>query len=236
MGDDQSMWLRLLEPLSPPLLAVFEPEQARDLEVTAALLRRSGQLQAEPAENAEQLLRVSGEFLDSKVVQRAADKLQGGAQLGIADWLLFSYLAAFVELLSSGWDGFYDPIFSAYPQLGQRMTEAFRMARSVPYEDGLARLEADWRTPTEDPRFDAAAVAFIGACTSIRKYGTIPLYERVSSLLVLDGEFLVVYLAAACLRLPGASDRVDIATWDDTQYACLSLLDNFKDLPGSSWG
>jgi hypothetical protein len=108
--------------------------------------------------------------------------------------------------------------------------------RKLPFSEGLQNLAKGWAEPGINNKYDIAALVYIRSCALINIYGEASLYEKVANNLEFDKKFLLVFLAAACLKVDGVASIIDISTWSDSQYACMFMMDTFHFLPGTSWG
>ncbi|MBD2766823.1 hypothetical protein IC235_02825 [Hymenobacter sp. BT664] len=232
------MWTRVLNLIHVDLtISLADQMKAQRLERIYQLLKYAESIQSEPAETAPMLLHTVEQFLqEEQIILGLGNKLKTDAEISVDEWLLLSYLIMLREVLESGWEQFYRIIFSVYPELGQCVEKVRFFLKKLPFSEGLQKLANGWAEPGIDNKYDLAALIYIRSCTLIDIYWQRSVYEKVSNFLDLDKSFLLVFLAAACLKIDGIASKTDISTWSDSQYACMFMMDTFHFLPGTSWG
>jgi hypothetical protein len=231
------MDIRLLRLVHGQILPQIGDAEATRLEQIFQLVRSTGYVQTEPDSMASELLeRLRASDRLEQFVVEIRRKIQGGNELAVADWLLLSYLATFKRVLEDQWDAIYTAIFEHYPALGGEINRVKALVEGIPFAAAVTLLEKYWDDNGKSPRFQMVALTYVTACGLITIFGGSRLYDKASECLALDKEFLVVILAGACFKVPAIAARVDIGTWTDSQYACMSVLDNFADLGETAWG
>lgn len=226
--------LRLVHGQIVPRVADTE---ARQLDQLFQLLRCTCDLQSEPGATASELLARLQAFDElTEPILKLRRNIESGRRLAVEDWLFLAYLATFKFVLRDRWDDCYIIIIDAYPALGERIKRVLAFIEDIPFAAGTALLEKDWDVNGKEPGFEMIALTHVRACGLIGVLGGSRLYERVSECLTYEKEFLLVVLAAACFKVPAIASQVDIGTWSDSQYACMSILDNFVDLGETAWG
>jgi hypothetical protein len=231
------MDMRILRLVHGQIVPLVADTEARQLDQLFQLLRCTGDLQSEPGATASELLarlQVFDELTESLL--KLHRNIQSGRRLAVEDWLSLTYLATLKFLLRDRWDDCYMIIFDAYPALGEGIKRVLAFIEDIPFAAGTALLEKDWDDNSKEPGFEMVALTYVRACGLIGVFGSSRFYERVSECLTYEKEFLVLLLAAACFKVPAIASQVDIGTWTDTQYACMSLLDNFVHLGETAWG
>jgi hypothetical protein len=232
------MWTRVLDLIHIELTTSLADEmKAQRLERICQLLKYTENIQSEPAETAPMLLKRAKQFFQEEpIIWELGYKLKTDKEISVDEWLLLSYLIMLREVLESGWEQFYKIIFSVYTELGQDLEKIRLFLRKLPFSEGLQKLAKGWAEPGINNKYDIAALVYIRSCALINIYGEASLYEKVANNLEFDKKFLLVFLAAACLKVDGVASIIDISTWSDSQYACMFMMDTFHFLPGTSWG
>ncbi len=232
------MWTRVLDLIHIELTTSLADEmKAQRLERICQLLKYTENIQSEPAETAPMLLKRAKQFFQEEpIIWELGYKLKTDKEISVDEWLLLSYLIMLREVLESGWEQFYKIIFSVYTELGQSLEKIRLFLRKLPFSEGLQKLAKGWAEPGINTQYDIAALIYIRSCALINIYGETALYEKVANNLEFDKKFLLVFLAAACLKVDGVASIIDISTWSDSQYACMFMMDTFHFLPGTSWG
>jgi hypothetical protein len=232
------MWTRVLDLIHIELTTSLADEmKAQRLERICQLLKYTENIQSEPAETAPMLLKRAKQFFQEEpIIWELGYKLKTDQEISVDEWLLLSYLIMLREVLESGWEQFYKIIFSVYTELGQSLEKIRLFLRKLPFSEGLQKLAKGWAEPGINNKYDIAALVYIRSCALINIYGEASLYEKVANNLEFDKKFLLVFLAAACLKVDGVASIIDISTWSDSQYACMFMMDTFHFLPGTSWG
>lgn len=232
------MWTRVLDLIHIELTTSLADEmKAQRLERICQLLKYTENIQSEPADTAPMLLNTAKQFFQEEpIIWELGYKLKTDKEISVDEWLLLSYLIMLREVLESGWEQFYKIIFSVYTELGQYLEKIRLFLRKLPFSEGLQKLAKGWAEPGINNKYDIAALVYIRSCALINIYGEASLYEKVSNSLEFDKKFLLVFLAAACLKVDGVASQIDISTWSDSQYACMFMMDTFHFLPGTSWG
>jgi len=233
------MWTRVLDLIHIELTTSLADNQmkAQRLERICQLLKYTENLQSEPEETAPMLLNTAKQFFqEEQIIWELGNKLKTDKEISVDEWLLLSYLIMLREVLESGWEQFYKIIFSVYTELGYYLEKIRLFLRKLPFSEGLQKLAKRWAEPGINNKYDIVALVYIRSCALINIYGEVSLYEKVSNSLEFDKKFLLVFLAAACLKVDGVASIIDISTWSDSQYACMSMMDTFHFLPGTSWG
>lgn len=226
--------LRLVH--SQILPRVADPE-ARQLDQLFKLVRCTCDLQSEPGTTASELLARLQAFDElTEPILEIRQNIQSGQRLALEDWLFLAYLATFKFVLRDRWDDCYMIIFDAYLALGQGINKVLAFIEDIPFAAAAALLEKDWDDNGKKPGFEMVALTYVRACGLIGVFGGSRLYERASECLTYEKEFLVLVLAGACFKVPAIASHVDIGTWTDTPYACMSVLDNFVHLGETAWG
>ncbi len=232
------MWTRVLDLIHIELTTSLADEmKAQRLERICQLLKYTENIQSEPADTAPMLLNTAKQFFQEEpIIWELGYKLKTDKEISVDEWLLLSYLIMLREVLESGWEQFYKIIFSVYTELGQDLEKIRLFLRKLPFSEGLQKLAKGWAEPGINNKYDIAALVYIRSCALINIYGEASLYEKVANNLEFDKKFLLVFLAAACLKVDGVASIIDISTWSDSQYACMFMMDTFHFLPGTSWG
>jgi hypothetical protein len=232
------MWTRVLDLIHIELTTSLADEmKAQRLERICQLLKYTENIQSEPADTAPMLLKRAKQFFQEEpIIWELGYKLKTDKEISVDEWLLLSYLIMLREVLESGWEQFYKIIFSVYTELGHYLEKIRLFLRKLPFSEGLQKLAKGWAEPGINNKYDIAALVYIRSCALINIYGEASLYEKVANNLEFDKKFLLVFLAAACLKVDGVASIIDISTWSDSQYACMFMMDTFHFLPGTSWG
>ena len=147
--------------------------------------------------------------------------------------LLLSFLGTLKWLLR---DERYEPILEAYPALANEMQRVAAWIDQVPFAEAVEYLNRHWDHVRREPALELAAMTYLRVCSRIEVFAGRAIYEQIAARLKLDAGFLVVILAAACFKAPAIASRVDLGKWDDTQYACMRILDHFAELGDTAWG
>jgi|GEM_PF-3366591 len=232
------MWTRVLDLIHIELTtSLADQMKVQRLERIFQLLKYTENIQSEPAEAAPMLLHTAKQFFQEEpVILELGNKLTTDTNIAVDEWLLLSYLIMVREVLESGWEQFYNIIFSVYTELGQYLEKILFFLKKLSFSEGLQKLAKDWPEPGINNQYDVAALVYIRSCALIHIYGEASVYEKVADNLAFDKEFILVFLSAACLKVDGVTSIIDISEWSDSQCTCLSMIDNFYFLPGASWG
>ena len=201
------------------------------------LVEAVGDLQSEPNKNADPLFAALELFdKDQKNLLEISQQIQTGRNLTVDEWLRLCYLATLKRFFQEGWDDFHSVIFQADPRLGTKVNTLLAFIEDVPFSEALTLLEKNWAQTDRDTKFAIAALTYVRACALISVFGSYGFYQQISDLLAFDRNFLVVFLAAALFKTPEVASRVDTSEWTDSQYVCMSILDNFCHLGDTAWG
>jgi hypothetical protein len=231
------MWTHILKRIHPEIVfSVVEPSEVGPIESAFELLVAVTELGSDVRAMAPAYLSSARTFLaQANSVTGARQKLEAGARLTAAEWLYLSYLADILNRLRVEWEEFYESSLVA-----EEIRELARAVRTllgdIPFDRGLVMLAAQWDESARDAGFRAAALLYVRACSCSGLHALPTLHKKLVEQLSFDNHFLVVYLAASCLKLDAVAVRVDIPSWKNVQYACLMLMDTFHFLPGGAWG
>lgn len=231
------MDMRILRLVHGQLLPLVADIKAKQLERLLQLVQCTCDLQSEPGTTVNELLARLHDFDELKEpISEIRQNIQSGQKLAVYEWLLLSYLATFKWVLRDRWDDCYKIIFDAHPAIGQEIRMVLAFVDEIPFATAAALLEQDWEDNGKKRGFEMVALTYVWACGLMGIFGNSCLYEKASECLTYEKEFLVVVLAGACFKVPAIASRVNIGTWTDTQYACMSVLDNFVHLGDTAWG
>jgi len=231
------MDVRILKLVHGQILPQLQDAEAARLEWLFQLVRCTCDLQSEPDAMAGELLEHVLAFdALKKSLMDTWQTIQGGRQLGVDDWLALAYLAKFKSVLKLQWDDGYKLIFDHFPALGQKISQVQEFIEGIPFAAAAALLEKDWEGNGKRPGFEMTALTYVMACGLIGIFGSSRLYQKAVECLAFDKAFLVVVLAGCCFKVSAIASRVDLGTWTDTQYACMSVLDTFGHLGETAWG
>jgi hypothetical protein len=229
--------MSILKLVHGQLLPQLRDPEATHLEQLFQLVRCTCDLQSEPDSLASELLeRLHAFDALKKNLLEIRQAIQGGQQLAVDDWLVLSYLATLKRVLKDQWDDYYKIIFDHYPALGQEISRVQAFIEDMPFAAAATLLEKDWEHNGKRPGFEIAALTYVTACGLIGIFGSSRLYEKAADCLAFAKAFLVVVLAGGCFKVRAIASRVNIGDWADTQYACMSMLDNFAHLGETAWG
>lgn len=213
------------------------PEAAAALNEALALLEAIREVQSQPSESAQMLQ-------DSLRGSSAVDTLMSdvhravveGRRLTPEDWLALTYFATMRAELQTRWDDVYSVVLDAFPGLRHEVNKLLDGLNVFPFSASIAALEENWPLYTSDMATIASVLTYIRAAGLSGVLGTDRLYKQLRILLSFHNHFLVVVLAGACFKVPAVAAETRPGDWDDSQYQCMRLLDNFADLGDAAWG
>jgi hypothetical protein len=230
------MWMRILK-LLLDCAGRHGVRQApsESLTLSFRLLKSLVSIQSEPsaaqpeAESALSALERSFGLL-FELAERAAQ----GASAGAEDWLAMAFLAELAHQLESRWDGFYAPCFAVFEETGAKVTRLRAILEELPLAALLAQVAGAW-APHDDAFADAVVAVLLTACAQRGIRGDERLYANVVKTLTFESPFLFVAMAGYCVRILDSFSLIRVGDMTDEQYACMSLLHNFADMPGGPW-
>jgi hypothetical protein len=226
------MEMRLLRLVHSYIVADTTGLGAERLEQILGLLELTWDLQSEPAEKASEVL-ARLRALDDAWLNQVEQELKADPTFMPEKLLLFSYLATFKWLLQ---DESYSIILDAYPVLAGEMRRVAAWIDQIPFTETVQHVESNWDYVRSRSALELAAMTHLRACGRIEVFAGRTTYERVASRLTFKAGFLLVLVAASCFKVPAIASRVDIGQWEDSQYACMRILDHFADLGETAWG
>lgn len=165
---------------------------------------------------------------------RELDASIGGSKNpDISHWVGTCYLLALGARLSSSWDSVFDPLCNSLgpkSRLTQSLGDLVDFISTFPVSDGLRHLD-HW-VPDNTIITDVLAVLYVWISASLGHHGDITLYRKVANMMSLERPFLLVYMAAGCVKRQDILEIFDGEPIATEQYDCMHLLDCFCDLPG----
>jgi hypothetical protein len=208
--------------------------ESQQLEQLVQLLQDTWDLQSEPAEKADKVLGSLRSLKDLKTVLiEIRQQFGGGLMLSSQSLIVLSLVATFKWLLR---DEAYVPILEAFPALSKEMKRFSGLLDRAPLVEALDHLGRNWDQVRRETALELSAITCVRACGRSGIFAESEIYKKIAERLEFDAGFLVVIVAAACFKVPAIASRVDLGEWNDTQYACLRILDHFAELGDTAWG
>lgn len=230
------MWTHILKRLHSEIVSPSLSSEGRPVDTIFALLVSATELGSDVQSMGNPYASSARNFIEQhENLRRIQARIEGPDGLEPEEWLYLSYAAGILDRLNSEWEELYESplITREIQELGRVVLD---LLQNISFENALRKLETQWDEADVPAGFDVAALLYTRACAVLGLYASPSLYERISERLSFDNPFVIVYLAACCLKLDAVSLRIDVSAWTDAQYSCLMLMDTFCFLPGVAWG
>jgi hypothetical protein len=235
--QDRFLWAHILKRLHGQLVAfIEEPAETRHLDIAFEFLISAAALGSDVQAMAPAYLTTASAFLEqAEQLEKVQGKISTAGPFSAAEWIYLSYLANIADLLRHEWEEFYEsaPLPEDVRKQGRAVLD---LTGKVSFPQALQLLEKQWEDSALDLKTETAALLYVRACAMMDTYADASLYTKIAERLSVTNHFLVVYLAACCLKRAAVSARVEVSSWTDSQYACLMLMDTFFSLYGAAWG